>query len=58
MGSVTPLSPMYTSAPILDYDEDEPNVRPDQDEVLDVAGVMTLAPEQFDAAMLEALVSP
>jgi len=49
---------MYTSAPILDYDEDEPNVRPDQDEVLDVAGVMTLAPEQFDAAMLDALVSP
>lgn len=58
MGSVTPLAPMYTSAPILDYDEDTPNVRPEDDEMLDVAGVMTLAPEQFDAAILEALVSP
>jgi hypothetical protein len=58
MGPTTLQHPLYTSAPILDYD-DEPEVRPDDDgEVLDAAGVMTLAPEAFDAAILEALVSP
>ena len=56
MGSVTTLEPLYTSAPILDY-EDEHEALPPADEV-DIAGVMTLAPEQFDAAILEALVSP
>ena len=58
MGSVTPLEPLYTSAPILDYDEDEPTVRPESEELQDAPGVMTLAPEAFDAAILAALVSP
>jgi hypothetical protein len=57
MGPTTLQHPLYTSAPILDYD-DEPEVRPADDEVLDAPGVMTLAPEAFDAAILEALVSP
>jgi len=57
MSSISTFAPLYTSAPILDY-EDEPNVRPDAEEVLDVAGVMTLESERFDAAILEALVSP
>jgi hypothetical protein len=57
MASFTTLEPLYTSAPILDYD-DEPDTGPEDHEVLDAAGVMTLAPEAFDAAILEALVFP
>ena len=57
MGSIPTLEPLYTSAPILDYD-DEPHTRPADEELLDAAGVMTLAPEAFDAAILEALVTP
>lgn len=57
MGSVSTLEPLYTSAPILDYD-DEPEVQLGDQEVIDAAGVMTLAPEVFDAAILEALVFP
>jgi hypothetical protein len=57
MGSVPTLEPLYTSAPILDY-EDEPNPRPEDHEVLDAAGVMSLEPEVFDERILEALVSP
>jgi hypothetical protein len=57
MASFTTLEPLYTSAPILDYD-DEPDTRSEDHEVLDAAGVMTLAPEAFDAAILEALVFP
>ncbi|MFL5846272.1 MAG: hypothetical protein ACJ762_16415 [Solirubrobacteraceae bacterium] len=49
--------PLYTSAPILDYD-DEPQTPLTDEEMLDSAGVMTLESEQFDAAILEALVSP
>lgn len=56
MVSTTTLEPLYTSAPILDYD-DEPVVRPEGEELYG-PGVMTLAPEAFDAAILEALVSP
>ncbi|MCW2968668.1 MAG: hypothetical protein JWM71_2440 [Solirubrobacteraceae bacterium] len=57
MGSLTPLEPLYTSAPIVDYDEDEATTRP-QDEELAGAGVATLAPEAFDAAILAALIAP
>ena len=57
MSTAGALEPLYTSAPILDY-EDEPEVRPYDDEVLDAAGVMSLEPEDFDAKILEALVSP
>jgi hypothetical protein len=57
MGHETLQHPLYTSAPILDYD-DEPDIRPADEEIIDAAGVMTLAPEAFDAAILEALVSP
>lgn len=57
MGSDTTLEPLYTSAPILDYD-DEPDVPSEYDELRDAAGVMTLGPEAFDAKILEALVSP
>jgi hypothetical protein len=54
MGSVPTLEPLYTSAPILDYDDE---VRPQDEEVLQ-GEVLTLAPDAFDAAILEALVSP
>jgi hypothetical protein len=57
MGSVTMLEPLYTSAPIVDYDE-ELDIGPETEDMLDAPGVMTLAPEAFDAAILEALVSP
>lgn len=57
MTSFTTLEPLYTSAPILDYD-DEPDVRPEDDEVLHAAGAMTLESDTFDARILEALVSP
>jgi hypothetical protein len=57
MGSVIPLEPLYTSAPIVDYDEDEPAPRP-ADEELTGAGISTLAPDAFDAAILAALVAP
>ena len=57
MGSVIPLEPLYTSAPIVDYDEDGPVTRP-ADEELTGAGVATLAPDAFDAAILAALIAP
>jgi hypothetical protein len=57
MASLTTLEQLYTSAPILDYD-DEPGTRPEDHEVLDAAGVMTMESDRFDAAILEALVSP
>ena len=57
MGSVTPLEPLYTSAPIVDYDEDEDVTRPSEEE-LTGAGMTTLAPEAFDAAILAALIAP
>jgi hypothetical protein len=56
MGSVPTLEPLYTSAPILDYD-DEPQVQLQDEEIL-ASEVLTLAPEAFDAAILEALVAP
>jgi hypothetical protein len=59
MGSVTDLDALYTSAPILDYDEDGPGYRPEtQEETMGAPGVATLAPEAFDAAILEALIAP
>lgn len=58
MPTATMQQPLYTSAPILDYD-DEPEIRPAADEeLLDAAGVMSLESDRFDAAILEALVSP
>ena len=55
--AATDLEALYTSAPIFDED-DARDLRPADEEVLDVAGVMPLAPEVFDAAVLEALVHP
>ena len=49
--------PLYTSAPILDYDEESQTERTDE-QILDAAGVMSLDGEAFDAAVLEALVTP
>jgi hypothetical protein len=50
------LDALYTSAPI-DADGHDLDA-PTTEEVLESAGVMTLAPEAFDAAVLEALVHP
>ena len=58
MGPMTSMEPLHTSAPILDYDDEPRETRLDDDEMMDTPGVMTLAPEAFDAAILEALVSP
>ncbi len=52
------LDALYTSAPILDYDEEPRPGRPEDEEVLEAPGVQTLAPESFDAAILGGLVSP
>jgi hypothetical protein len=50
--------PLYTSAPILDYDyDDEPQPLTDE-AMLESVGVMSLETEAFDAAILEALVAP
>ncbi len=51
------LDALYTSAPILDYEESE-ETTPEPEEMYEGLGVATLAPEAFDAAILEALVSP
>ena len=58
MGSVASLEQLYTSAPIVDYDEDEAVTTPQQDEDMSGPGVATLAPEAFDAAILAALIAP
>jgi len=60
MGSVASLEQLYTSAPIVDYDEDEDEAvtMPQQDDDMSGPGVATLAPEAFDAAILEALIAP
>lgn len=59
MAAVTPLGPLYTSAPILDEDDERIDPRPlDDDDVQQGPGVATLAPEQFDAAILAALIAP
>ena len=55
------LDALYTSAPILDYDEDgeAQTTGPDaEDEQMMALGAATLAPESFDAAILDLLVSP
>ena len=59
MNAVSELDGLYTAAPILDYDE-EPRAedqRPENEELYG-PGVAMLAPADFDAAILEALVSP
>jgi hypothetical protein len=59
MGSVGSLEQLYTSAPIVDYDEDGPAVtEPEQDDEMGGLGVATLGPEAFDAAILAALIAP
>ena len=53
------LDALYTSAPILDYDmEDDANEPSTEEEVMVAPGAATLAPEAFDAAILDLLVSP
>jgi hypothetical protein len=55
------LDALYTSAPILDYDEDGETEAVSQDaeeEQMMAVGAATLAPESFDAAILDLLVSP
>jgi hypothetical protein len=58
MSPLTQLDALYTSAPIVDYDEDAHE--PDGNDVYDESGPggATLAPEAFDAAMLAALITP
>jgi len=57
MVPTTTPQPLYTSAPILDYD-DEPQTRPvTDDELVGSTGVLTLEGAAFDAAILEALVN-
>ena len=59
-GAGMALDALYTSAPILDYDEDAAPAmsREAEDEPMIVPGAATLAPEAFDAAILDLLVSP
>ena len=54
------LDALYTSAPILDYDEDAAPATSEEaeQEPMVVPGAATLAPEAFDAAILDLLVSP
>ena len=54
------LDALYTSAPILDYDEDAAPATSQEaeEEPMVVPGAATLAPEAFDAAILDLLVSP
>lgn len=58
MGSVASLEQLYTSAPIVDYDEDEAIITPEQEDDMSGPGVGTLGPEAFDAAILAALIAP
>jgi hypothetical protein len=51
------LDALYTSAPILDYEESDDKTT-DSGDLFEAPGAATLAPEAFDAAILEALVSP
>jgi hypothetical protein len=54
------LDALYTSAPILDYDEDDTQTASPaaEEEQMVAPGAATLAPEAFDAAILDLLVSP
>ena len=55
--AVTELDALYTSAPILDYDEDahEPL---DNERLHEAVGESTLAPDLFDAQILAGLIAP
>ena len=60
-GAGMALDALYTSAPILDYDEDAvPATSLEaEEEPMVVPGAATLAPDAlFDAAILDLLVSP
>jgi hypothetical protein len=54
--AVTDLDALYTSAPILDYDEEAAPAIPDDRD--DGPGDATLAPEAFDAQILAGLIAP
>jgi len=57
--AVTDLDALYTSAPILDYDEEAHEPIPDgEDGFHDAVGESTLAPETFDTQILAGLISP
>lgn len=59
MSSVGSLEQLYTSAPIVDYEEDDrAAIAPDQEEDEVTAGLGRLGPEAFDAAILAALIAP
>jgi hypothetical protein len=55
--AVTDLDALYTSAPILDYDEEAAEPFGDEEHD-DVPGDATLAPEAFDAQILAGLIAP
>lgn len=52
------LDALYTSAPILDYEDDNDTSPEPEEEMYEGPGAATLAPEAFDAAILAALVTP
>ena len=52
------LDALYASAPLLDSEEEHDTPTAENEEILESAGVMTLAPESFDAAVLDLLVHP
>ncbi|MDX6665523.1 MAG: hypothetical protein QOG68_1729 [Solirubrobacteraceae bacterium] len=61
MGSMDTLDALYTSAPILDYEDDDATERAHKQanaEYHGGPGGATLAPEAFDAAILAALIAP
>ena len=58
MGPAGTFDAIYTSAPILDYDEDATEPVQHGEEIFGAPGVATLAPEAFDAAILAALIAP
>lgn len=52
------LDALYASAPLLDEEDLGNEQTPADEELIAASGVMTLAPEEFDAVVLEALVHP
>jgi hypothetical protein len=56
MGSVADLDALYTSAPIFDEDDARDLRAASDEELIESTGVLLLGPEQFDAAVLDALI--
>lgn len=52
------LDALYASAPLLDAEDETDEHVPADEELIAASGVMTLAPDDFDAVVLEALVHP